>query len=229
MHTHAHTPSFRKSQMAHQPESVNHTHLSPHTYTHTHIHARTHTNTCTHVHTHTHTHKHTHIYTHILLESHKVLISLKVRIIHISSHAQKHTRTYTLTRTHTNTRTQTHRKRESNHGRRRSDLKRFQLPNFQTSFHGNPRTFHKRFHRSDQDFKQIFTGVNGSPCHSKKTRKNSSIWISQYLKSDLLREWHFCTKQKHAYTYTHILSLPHAHKHTHTPSVCESNTYFLSS
>jgi len=64
------------------------------------------------------------------------------------------------------------------HARRRSDFKYLRPPKFQT-----------RFHKSPQNFKQVFTESTGVPVIQKKRKEICRICRSKYLKSDLLREW----------------------------------------
>jgi len=55
----------------------------------------------------------------------------------------------------------------------------------------SPRNFKSSFHGIPQNLKQIFTGVNVSPCHSKEwTGKESNFEMQILFSSDLLHEWY---------------------------------------
>ena len=76
------------------------------------------------------------------------------------------------------------------HRRRKSHLKQLRLPQFPTSFHRSPRKYQTRFPGSPQDFKHVFTWVNGVPAAQKSGQENRWIWIFKKSKSDRLREWY---------------------------------------
>jgi len=60
----------------------------------------------------------------------------------------------------------------------------FTIAKISNKFSLSPRNFQTSIHGIPQDFKQVFAWVNES---SLITRENCIIWISNYLKSDLLR------------------------------------------
>jgi len=64
------------------------------------------------------------------------------------------------------------------HRRRRSDLKWWQLPKFQTNFHGSPRTYQTRFQGSPQIFKKRFTWVNGVSFKRSNSGYFPRTWFS---------------------------------------------------
>ena len=82
------------------------------------------------------------------------------------------------------------------------DWRELRQPKFQTSFHGSPRTWQTSFHGSPQNFKQVCSGGNGSPRHSRgKPRKllnleiqifwvGSPPWAAYLCNMNRFYSWH---------------------------------------